>query len=580
MPDIGVSTGFKAEYFDVDHTLRKLDDVDWSASPTHQDVTSEINYANSYGSFWQGGSTDTFGARISGHIDVEEGGAFDFFLGGDDGAVLFINGSPVIDNDGLHGFRTRTGEIELEPGTHHIEVRYFENSGRAGLKLEWEGPGLDGRELVTPPAQDALQTVSGTPLTVDLDVDQSILGGQDSLVLAGLPEGTIVSGGDISATVGEDGAADITGWPTDVLSITPPVDFSGAIVSEIVVTVHDTQGHAHEASEPLEFVVNEAFFEPPQVEMMGGFKASYFDMNQTLRKIDDIDWDSTPTHEEIVSDINYENSQESFWEGGSKDTFGAKLEGEITIESGGSYTFFAGGDDGVIVYIDGAPVINNDGLHGFRTRSGEIELEPGTYEIEVRYFENYGSAGLKLEWDGPDTDGRELVKPDAELHVEENGTFDVTLNVENAGADATLALEGLPADTIVHFGDTSLVTDGSPVDVTGFDVGMLEISPPPGFEGVIDGQIVVTDVAFNGSETQSSTPFTLTVGDVENQATRQEFDESLLDHPDAKTQNWMSEPELSEADLSEDDVLSEPMPMIQNEDSMAVSTETYERVDW
>lgn len=494
--------------------------------------------------------------------------------------MLFINAEPVIDNDGEHGFRTRTGEIELEPGTHHIEVRYFENYGRAGLKLEWEGPGIDGRELVTAPEADSLQTVSGVPLAVDLQLDQSAFVGDDSLALTDLPTGTTVSAGGLWVTVNDSGVADITGWDTDTLSITPPVGFVGEVTANVSVTVHDASGHPATATHPLTFDVNEVNVTAPEATLVGGVKASYFDVDHSLRKIDDIDWDSAPTHEEIVQDINYENSRDSFWEGGSKDTFGAKLEGQITVEEGGDYTFFAGGDDGVVMYINGEAVIDNDGKHGFRTRSGKIELEPGTYDVEVRYFENYGKAGLKLEWDGPDTDGRELVTSDLNTHVEENGTVEVGLQLGTASDSATVSIDGLPPDTILHLGDASIVSDGGSVDLAGMDLSVLEIFPPPGFEGVIEGNITLTDEAFNGAEVMSHTPFTLEVGDSDSTSEVQWEDMDLMGSSEPAGQAWDAEADMSDAEARDDEVLSEPVVQHTSDDLGTANTDTYERFDW
>ncbi|GFE66757.1 PA14 domain-containing protein [Litoreibacter roseus] len=580
VPDVSIMSGFEAEYFDVDHRLSELNDIDWSGPPTHQEVTSEINYTNGRGSFWDGGSTDTFGVKISGNVEVEEAGSFTFLLGGDDGAMLFVNGEPVVNNDGLHGFRTRTGEIELEPGTHHIEVRYFENYGRAGLKLEWEGPGIDGRELVASPDQDALQTIGGIPLTVDLDIDQAALGPEDTVKLTALPEGTVVSAGDISITVDDAGVADLTGLDTHIMSITPSPDFVGQIDAEIIITVHDVSGQSARSAHPLTFDVNEANLNAPEATMVGGFKASYFDVDHSLREIADIDWDSDPTHQEFVQDINYVNGKGSFWAGGSTDTFGAKLEGQITVKEGGDYTFFAGGDDGLIVYINGEPLINNDGLHGFRTRSGEIDLEPGTYDIEVQYFENYGHAGLKLEWEGPDTEGRQLVTSDLDTAVDENATLEVGLDIGDASDAAMISIDGLPANTILHIGDVSIVTDGKPADLTGLDVEVLEISPPPGFEGVIEGHISLTDKAFNGAEVSTHTPYSLTVGDAEIASEQQNQDDDLLQQSGANQQGWDAEMDQSAEGFLEGDVMSESVPQHSSDEIAAVSTDTYERVDW
>ena len=182
-------------------------------------------------------------------------------------------------------------------------------------------------------------------------------------------------------------------------------------------------------------------------------------MDHRIRNLNDVDWEAEPTHQEHVSEIDYRNSRDSFWEGGSKDTFAARIEGQVTIEEGGAYRFFTSADDGVALFIDGKPVVKDDGNHGYRTRSGEIELEPGTYDIEVRYFENYGHAGLKVEWQGPDTNGREKLQADQEISIDANGTLDVGIAMNGASESASIKLEGLPANTILTSGDDALVMD-------------------------------------------------------------------------------------------------------------------------
>ncbi|MEJ6392123.1 PA14 domain-containing protein [Gymnodinialimonas sp. 2305UL16-5] len=585
VPQAEVSTGFHARYFDVDHTIRRLDDIDWSQDPSHQELTQDINYKNGHGSFWEDGAIDTFGAQITGHVEVEEGGTFNFFLGGDDGVILLINGEEVVVDDGEHGYRTRNGEIELDPGTHHIELRYFENYGRAGLKLEWEGPGIDGRELVTAPEMPEAQTVSGMPLSLSAALDGAPLPDGSSLTLMNLPAGTLVSAGDDVATIPDSGSVDVTGWDTSLLNITPPVDFIGMVSAELTMTVPVEGGDVAVSTLAIPFEVNEATITPPMAELSAGFHASYFDVDHSLRALDDIDWDSSPTHEESVKEINYENSSGAFWEGGAKDTFGAKLTGQFSVEEGGSYTFFAGADDGVLVLINGEVVVDNDGLHGYRTRQGEIELEPGTYDVEVRYFENYGHAGLKLEWEGPDTDGREFVRPDPISGIEENGTLNVFVDFDGTDS-AQLQMTGLPSDTIVISGDMSVVSDGSPIDLSEFNLNTLEISPPPGFEGLIEGEILATDQAFNGSEVTSTSSFSFVVGDAENAQDSAKDDyaqASEMEQSEASAQSagWDSDADPEESDQeTEDDVMSEPVYKSGSCDGMEVCVEHHDRPDW
>ncbi|MEO1550350.1 MAG: PA14 domain-containing protein, partial [Pseudomonadota bacterium] len=583
VPDMALSTGFEVKYFDVDHSLKSLDQIDWAASPTYEELKPDINYKNGSGSFWEGGAKDTFGAQITGNIEVSEAGTFTFHMGGDDGTMLFIDGQPVLVDDGLHAYRTRSQEVELEPGTHHIEVRYFENYGQAGLKLEWEGPGLDGKELVSAPDIADAQTVGGVELAVDLGLDTTALAKGTILTVTDLPPGTELAAGNAQQTVGADGTADLTGWDVSLLTLAPPADFEGNVDAVFDLAVPSSSGQMVHVSEPFPFQVNTAHVAPPSVEVVGGFQASYFDVDQTLRKIDDVDWTVDPTHEEFVQDINYENSSGSFWDGGSKDTFGVQLEGQISVETGGTYTFTASGDDGVVVYINGKEVVDNDGLHGYRARSGEIELEPGTYEIEVKYFENYGHAGLKLEWEGPDTDGRELVTADEVTHIAENGTWDIGVELSGTSPDATLSMTGLPPDTILMSGDQSMVTDGGPADLTGWNTQSLEVCPPPGFEGVIDGQLEVTDLAFNGSPVASVTEFSLTVGDP--QAPKAQDDMEMVTMMASPQQaegagGWDSAEAQFDDEMEDMDVMAEQTISKPGADVSDIEVDTHERADW
>lgn len=576
------SSGFHAKYFDVDQRLSKLDDINWIADPTHEEVTSEINYANGRDSFWDEGSKDTFGVKINGNIEVEEGGVFTFFLGADDGAMLVINGKPIVDNDGLHGFRTRTGEIELEPGTHSIEIRYFENYGRAGLKLEWEGPGLDGREVVTAPDLSEAQTVSGMPLAIDVDMGPLAVTDKTAFELTGLPAGTIVEAGGATFTANVDGMAALDGWQGGMFTITTPSEFQGTVEAALRHSTPTGENSSNDGVQSLTFEVAAADLTPPEAKMVGGFHASYFDMDNRLSKLDDIDWSAEPSHQEFVPEINYENSRSSFWEGGSRDTFGTKLEGKITIEEGGTYTFFAGADDGVAVFVNGERIVNNDGLHGFRTRSGEIDLDAGTYDIEVRYFENYGHAGLKLEWDGPDTNGRELLQADPQPTADETGTLELGIQLDHASDQALVSLEGLPPNTLLISGKDAVMTDGGPADLSGWDLDYLQISPPPGFEGAIEGDILVADTGFNGAQLTSEFPFALENGPTDGAAkgTSADLPETLGATMQVETPGpWHVE--LTQSDAENDgDVMAEAVLNCPGSEISCIETEANERIDW
>jgi alpha-L-fucosidase len=87
--------------------------------------------------------TDLFGLELTGWIEVPGDGVYRFSLGSDDGSVLEIGGTRVVDNDGLHSMRFVSGEIALGKGRHPIVVRHFEQDGGEDLELRWSGPGVN-----------------------------------------------------------------------------------------------------------------------------------------------------------------------------------------------------------------------------------------------------------------------------------------------------------------------------------------------------------------------------------------------------------------------------------------------------
>ena len=91
---------------------------------------------------------DNFAVQFDGVIDVPATGIWTFWLTSDDGSMLWIDGRPVVDNDGPHGAKDVRGQAPLAAGAHTIRVGFFEGGGAATLSLEWAGPG--GERHVVP----------------------------------------------------------------------------------------------------------------------------------------------------------------------------------------------------------------------------------------------------------------------------------------------------------------------------------------------------------------------------------------------------------------------------------------------
>lgn len=93
------------------------------------------------------GRANRFGAVFEGMLWVPAGGTYTFYLKSDDGSILKVNGNKVIDNDGLHNLRERSGTVNLSQGFHSIRVDYFQLFGMSGLSMQWQGPSFSRRKI-------------------------------------------------------------------------------------------------------------------------------------------------------------------------------------------------------------------------------------------------------------------------------------------------------------------------------------------------------------------------------------------------------------------------------------------------
>ncbi|MCA8894499.1 MAG: hypothetical protein KDA48_04520 [Amphiplicatus sp.] len=398
--------GLQASYYNIGHSLSDLDQIDFDATPDAKGVVDSLDYMQGQEAFWDGAPSDYFAAKYEGRFNVDEGGSYTFSLASDDGSMLFIDGEPVLDNDGLHGTRTRTVTLDLEEGDHTIEVRFFENGGAATLQLSWSGPDTG---YVNEVMGDGIFE-SGASVDA-LTVDEHDAGAVIAQLAVADPDAgdahTFAVSDDRFEVTEQDGAF--------VLKLKDGVSLDheseGAV--DVSVTVTDSGG----ASDTLTATITvEDTNAAPEIALNGGegLRASYFNIGHSLSDLDQVDFNATPDATAIVETIDHMNGQEAFWDGAPSDYFAARYEGQIMVDEGGSYTFSLASDDGSMLFIDGEPVLDNDGLHSTNTRNVTVDLDAGAHDIEVRYFENGGDATLQLSWSGPDTGGAmEVIGGDA-----------------------------------------------------------------------------------------------------------------------------------------------------------------------
>ncbi|MDR0688364.1 MAG: metallophosphatase, partial [Prevotellaceae bacterium] len=68
----------------------------------------------------------------------------------------------------------------------------------------------------------------------------------------------------------------------------------------------------------------------------------------------------------------------------------------IKIPDTGLYRFYTFSDDGSTLYIDGQPVVSNDGSHSKRYAYGTVALNAGFHDLRLRYFEDHMGQTLKV----------------------------------------------------------------------------------------------------------------------------------------------------------------------------------------
>jgi hypothetical protein len=84
----------------------------------------------------------------------------------------------------------------------------------------------------------------------------------------------------------------------------------------------------------------------------------------------------------------------------SKDVYSARWTGKLTPPVSGRYTLHARYDDGIRVWLDGKPVIDDwNGRYVIVDRRAEVDLESGrAYDLKIEYFNGGDRGVMQLFW--------------------------------------------------------------------------------------------------------------------------------------------------------------------------------------
>lgn len=374
-----VTSGLNYEYYEADDEYTTLPDFD-TMRPTETGTVANVDLSPA-------AVGDEFAFRFTGYLQVPESGEYTLYTTSDDGSRVYLGGSLVVDNPGLHAARERSGTTNLTAGLVPITVTYFEHEGTEQLDLRWEGP------------NQSKQRVPDSALYRDNDLDAAF-----ATTCVGLnctfDAGTTRSpGGSVQEYRWEFG--DGTTRTTTTPVVTHRYATNGTF--DATLTVLGPTGATDRANR----TAAATRLRPPDSPgtTSPGLAYEYFEADDEYTSLPDFDAE-TSTKSGTVENVNISVRERD-------SDYAFRFTGYVEVPEDGQYTFYTASDDGSRLYVGDELVVDNPGLHARQERSGTVDLEAGKHRVTVVMFEHTGQEVLDVYWAGPGFD-REPI-PDANL---------------------------------------------------------------------------------------------------------------------------------------------------------------------
>ena len=148
---------------------------DWSVLPDYTTLTAVSRGAVGFPDMTPRKRRINYGFTYSGYLTVPTDGVYAFTLHSEDGSKLVIDGTTVMNFDGLHNSsQSMDGGIALAAGCHTFGLQFFKGAANPvnstaytdGLGLAWQGPGI---ALVDVPASAFSRLPAASEPTIVLD---------------------------------------------------------------------------------------------------------------------------------------------------------------------------------------------------------------------------------------------------------------------------------------------------------------------------------------------------------------------------------------------------------------------------
>lgn len=154
-----VGHGLIGNVYSIGKPVEELPAFDSLGAPVGTIAVDELDIPSKEFKQTIGGNTEWFGIHFRGSLNVVDAGDYEFCLAAGDGALLFLDGTDVIDNDGAHETKEECSAFYVEAGEYQLDLLWYQGeTGELGLRFTWAKDG--GQKVVVPasalfPPEDA-----------------------------------------------------------------------------------------------------------------------------------------------------------------------------------------------------------------------------------------------------------------------------------------------------------------------------------------------------------------------------------------------------------------------------------------
>jgi hypothetical protein len=330
-----------------------------------------------------GGTAGTnYSTRWVGMIKPLTTEAYTFYATGDDGVRLYVNGQVVADGFVDQGPTTYSGTVNLVAGqVYNIELDYFQDGGGAYATLEYSTPTITRQIIPSFVLYPQITTAPPVPtgLTARAGDGEVLLNWNASLgaMSYNVKRGTSASGPftTIASVKSAGGYEDTTAangttyyYVVSGVTVVNGANMESADASPAVSATPAAGASGTGIRGYYYTFTNDATHQPPNV--FNAYSKTQIDPN--------INFTYTNTNFSVI------------WMGQIKPDFSE------------TYTFYATGDDGVRLFVNGKMVADGYVFQGPTTYSGTVALTAGQkVDILLAYFQGGGGGAAKVEWSSP-----------------------------------------------------------------------------------------------------------------------------------------------------------------------------------